>query len=190
MNSPVPNRLLTCKKCGNPIEQPYNKQGGGMTKKFCSARCRALDWAHRNKKKRKASVLKYDSKPENKLKKKLRQRGAWHRLTEEYKLISHARTRAREKGLEVSLCVSDIKIPKICPLLGIPIVCGTGKCSGNSPSIDRKDSTRGYTPDNIWVISHKANTAKSDLTLHQLKELTENLEAVLVEQKIHENRKD
>lgn len=31
----------------------------------------------------------------------------------------------------------------------------------NSPSLDRIDNTKGYTPDNIWVISQRANAMKS-----------------------------
>jgi hypothetical protein len=41
----------------------------------------------------------------------------------------------------------------------------------NSPSIDRIDSTKGYTPDNIQIISWKANRIKGYATLQELEML-------------------
>jgi len=61
----------------------------------------------------------------------------------------------------------DITIPSTCPILGIPIEWkqGNGKASiANSPSLDRLDSTKGYTPDNVRVISYRANVIKNDGT--------------------------
>jgi hypothetical protein len=40
-----------------------------------------------------------------------------------------------------------------------------------SPSIDRIDSTKGYTPDNIQIISWKANRVKGYATLQELEML-------------------
>ncbi len=37
----------------------------------------------------------------------------------------------------------------------------------NSPSIDRFDSNKGYTKDNIRIVSAKANALKSDGTLEE-----------------------
>jgi hypothetical protein len=90
---------------------------------------------------------------------------------------SRAKYRASRKGLEFSLRQEDIVIPEICPLLGIPLVChrGRGGQQGNSPSLDRKDSTKGYTPDNVWVISNRANTLKNNASLQELELLVENL---------------
>ncbi len=48
-----------------------------------------------------------------------------------------------------------------------------------SPSLDRIDSTKGYTKGNIWVISNRANTLKNDATLSELKLLVERLENAL-----------
>jgi predicted RND superfamily exporter protein len=45
-----------------------------------------------------------------------------------------------------------------------------------TPSLDRIDSKKGYTPDNVWVISHRANQIKNDATIEELKLITENLE--------------
>jgi len=90
-------------------------------------------------------------------------------------LLARARTRATEKGMEFTITKEDIIIPDKCPLLGIDII-SKAKDRTHSPSLDRKDSTKGYTPDNIWVVSSRANTLKNDATLKELKTLVENLE--------------
>ena len=42
--------------------------------------------------------------------------------------------------------------------------------TGNSfsPSLDRIDSTKGYVPGNVWVISNKANRMKSNAAAEEL----------------------
>ena len=74
------------------------------------------------------------------------------------------------KDLEFDLTVKDIVIPKYCPILGIELICKSGISGGqkNSPALDRKDSKRGYTKDNIQVISHLANMMKSHATEEEL----------------------
>jgi hypothetical protein len=81
-----------------------------------------------------------------------------------------AKGRAKLKGQEFSLKVSDIVIPDVCPILGIPLNMNSGKSGAynNSPSLDRKDNTKGYTPDNVWVISQLANAMKHCATPEQL----------------------
>lgn len=89
-------------------------------------------------------------------------------LPPEYSLWYSAKYRARKYGREFSITVEDIHIPKICPILQIPITPNTGKLCDNSPSLDRVDSGRGYTPDNIAVISFKANSIKRNATPQEL----------------------
>jgi hypothetical protein len=85
-------------------------------------------------------------------------------------MLRSARGRAREKGWDFNLELSDIIIPAKCPVLGIPLVSGSGKGSPqrNSPSLDRIDSRKGYVKGNIWVISWQANRIKSDSTPEEL----------------------
>lgn len=82
-----------------------------------------------------------------------------------------AKTRARNTGKEFNLDKEDIVIPKICPVLGIPIVSQVGKHKNtiNSPSLDRLDNTRGYVKGNVWIISKLANSMKNEATPEQLK---------------------
>jgi predicted nucleic acid-binding Zn-ribbon protein len=88
----------------------------------------------------------------------------------ESKMFQRAKGRAKQKGLDFNLTVKDIIIPKHCPILGTELVCKSGASGGqkNSPALDRKDSKKGYTKDNIQVISHLANMMKSHATEEEL----------------------
>lgn len=87
-------------------------------------------------------------------------------------LIDRARDRARQQGLRFSLRRVDIAIPKVCPVLGTAIVAGPSRASG-SPSLDRVRPDLGYVPENVRVISDRANRMKSDRDLTALKRLAE-----------------
>ena len=86
-----------------------------------------------------------------------------------------AQRRAKKRGLEFDITIDDIVIPDYCPLLGMKLEVNTQGAQYNSPSLDRIDSSRGYTKDNIWVISHRANTVKNDASLEELINLVYNL---------------
>lgn len=81
------------------------------------------------------------------------------------------KSRAKKKNIEFNLSLEDIVIPKVCPVLGIEIFYGESGCSPNSPSVDRIDNNKGYTKDNIIVISNRANFIKRDATLDELEKI-------------------
>jgi hypothetical protein len=83
-------------------------------------------------------------------------------------LLYGSRSRAKKLGLDFDLDVTDIVIPEVCPLLGIPIYMADKYAHDNSASIDRIDPSKGYTKDNIWVISRKANAIKSNATAEEI----------------------
>jgi peptidoglycan/xylan/chitin deacetylase (PgdA/CDA1 family) len=83
-----------------------------------------------------------------------------------------ARRRARKFGVPFEITVNDVKIPEVCPVLGIPLQVNS-KPSDTSASIDRVHPQLGYTKDNIIVVSHKANTMKSNATIEELERLVE-----------------
>lgn len=85
-----------------------------------------------------------------------------------YKLLRNARLRAQARGLDFDLEISDIVLPELCPVLGTKISYGGGRQNENSPSLDRIDSSLGYTKGNVRVISWRANRIKSDATLSEL----------------------
>lgn len=96
--------------------------------------------------------------------------------TKEAALWYKAKKRAKKLGLDFNLLLEDIVIPETCPLLGIPIRLNQTKLSPNSPSLDRFNSEKGYTGDNVWVISHRANTLKNNATLEELRVLVGNMD--------------
>lgn len=74
--------------------------------------------------------------------------------------LSATKTRAKKKGLEFNLSLDDLIIPTHCPVLGIKLENKLGMKQDSSPSIDRFDSSKGYTKDNINIISCRANLIK------------------------------
>lgn len=90
--------------------------------------------------------------------------------TPEYKMWQTSKRRAKERGLSFDLEPEDITIPTTCPVLGIPLRQGfadKGLCD-DSPSIDRYDNTKGYTKENIRIISMKANRIKGTATIDDI----------------------
>jgi len=101
--------------------------------------------------------------------------------TLEFVLFNSARWRAKRKGIPFELTMDDILIPSKCPVLDIPLVKAMGLRGGkeNSPTVDRIRNEGGYTKDNFWIISKKANTMKSNASLEELKLLIGALERKL-----------
>lgn len=86
--------------------------------------------------------------------------------------LSKAKVRAVELAVEFSLLPSHIDIPQLCPVLHTPLKGGglvvLKTDDSATPSLDRVDSKLGYTPDNIVVMSWKANRLKNNATLAEL----------------------
>lgn len=83
-------------------------------------------------------------------------------------LIRH---RAKARGLECTITWRDILPPPRCPVLGLPLqLGGSGRATGrpNAASVDRRFNDRGYTPENVRVISLRANLLKKDATLTEI----------------------
>lgn len=91
-------------------------------------------------------------------------------------LFRAAKQRARVKGLEFNIEESDIVVPDVCPILGIPLFVGFGTQTDNSPSLDRIDPMKGYIKGNIMVVSYRANTIKSNATVAELRSIADWME--------------
>jgi hypothetical protein len=130
----------------------------------------AKEYYRQNKEKVLAYKAVYNE--ENKEHRQKRDR-EYYRNKHEVRMVGGARARAKKFNLEFSLTKEDIFVPETCPLLGIPLFIADGKKNAkpNSPSLDRIDPSKGYTPDNVWVISHKANTMKSNATFEEFEEM-------------------
>ena len=89
-------------------------------------------------------------------------------------MLSSARSRARSKNLDFNIDLSDIELPEVCPLLGIPLSINASN-KDFAYSLDRIDSSKGYIKGNVWVISDRANRLKNNATLKELEMLVSNL---------------
>lgn len=81
------------------------------------------------------------------------------------------RSGAAKRGIDFELTIDDLYLPEVCPILGIELKVGKGSPSRNSPTVDRIDNSKGYTKDNIWVISMRANSLKSDASFEEIEKL-------------------
>jgi len=105
-----------------------------------------------------------------------------------YKIWCNVKKRAKKNGTFFDLEIQDIPtIPKYCPVLGIEIKANikAGPID-SSPSLDRVNPKKGYTKDNIRIISNRANRIKSDATIKELELVLNNLKQY---EKIHNKNK-
>lgn len=104
------------------------------------------------------------------------QNHAW-KLT---RMLKASKTRAVSKGLEHTLTFEELvslyPVDNQCPILGLTLSWGMPK--SNSPSLDRIDSSKGYTVDNCQIISNRANTIKHDATVEELELLVNYLKGL------------
>lgn len=105
----------------------------------------------------------------NKEKKRIQSKQMRDSWSDEYRLWRGSRDGATKRNLEYTLSVEDIVIPSVCPVLGIPLL-RSGR-SQNSVSIDRINNSKGYTKNNIRLISRRANRLKADASIDEIKSL-------------------
>lgn len=83
-------------------------------------------------------------------------------------MYMNAKARAKKNNIVFTITKEDIIIPEYCPVLGIKLFREGKDTWMNAPSIDRIDNNKGYTKDNIMVISRRANILKKDATFDEL----------------------
>lgn len=127
---------------------------------------------------RRAAKLKVDPELRARATKATR---AWERDNPAAVLLRSARNRARRDRIDFTIDLADIKIPEICPLLGIKLAARQGGHGPQdaSPSLDRIDNTKGYIKDNVWVVSWLANKMKATATNEQLLVFASNIQKLL-----------
>lgn len=90
-------------------------------------------------------------------------------------LLNASKQRAAVKKLEHTLTLEQLKsiYPKDnkCPVFGIELKFGNAGFRENSPSIDKIDPKKGYTLDNVQIISWRANRLKTDASINELEML-------------------
>jgi hypothetical protein len=97
----------------------------------------------------------------------------WYRGNAAGRLCWSAKRRAKERNIPFDITPEDIIVPEYCPALGIPLVVGNGCAHDGSPSLDRITPSLGYVRGNIVVVSHKANTIKSNATVEDMQKVVD-----------------
>ena len=87
-------------------------------------------------------------------------------------ILEGIKARAKPRGIAFEITLDDLlPLPDTCPILGIPLsYVGKKKRRGyldDSPSVDRIDPALGYVPDNVWIVSARANVIKNDGTVEE-----------------------
>ncbi len=99
---------------------------------------------------------------------------SWRAKNPKAYILQNAKSRAKKKGWDFNLEITDFEIPEKCPILGLPLELTWGEgTKDNKPSLDRIDSNLGYIKGNVQVISWRANNLKSDGTLSEFIALVE-----------------
>lgn len=98
-----------------------------------------------------------------------------------------ARYRAKPSGMTVTITANDL-FREVMALDMKCRYCGRSldfkasmKTRHGSPSVDRLDATKGYTPDNITVSCYRCNQIKSDATPGELRRIADVVEALIRE---------
>ena len=107
----------------------------------------------------------------------------WYKKNPLGLMIKAARARANKYNLACSITQQDIFIPEVCPILGIPLLRGDGRLTDNSPSLDRIFPEKGYIPENIAVISYRANMIKSNGTADEYRQVADWIDSQLLKGK-------
>jgi hypothetical protein len=110
-------------------------------------------WAKNNKEKMKASRHRY-----------------WKKHPEKY-IYLRAFHRSRQAGIKFSLKLEDFTIPSKCPCCKKVFGDVLENRSKQSPSLDRIDSSKGYTKQNVAVLCWGCNKVKTNGTIEQFKQL-------------------
>jgi hypothetical protein len=70
-------------------------------------------------------------------------------------------------GIEFSINFGELEFPTHCPVLGIELDYFANGRAENAVSFDRLDSSKGYIPGNVAIISWRANRIKNNGTAEE-----------------------
>lgn len=160
--------VRTCLNCGKEwIVEVKNNNSSTKIKHFCCECNKKLS----NKEKTQIRRLKLEGFHE----KEKAQRRASYKRNHIHNMVVNARERALLYGYDFDIQDSDIVIPEKCPLLNVPFVLGEKGNYEYTPTIDRIDNNKGYTKDNIWIITKKANAMKNSASFDELNTFCTNI---------------
>lgn len=94
---------------------------------------------------------------------------AYRKANPEKSMLIHAKSRAKKNKLPFNLELEDIRIPSVCPILGLVLEHGnTYENRASSPSLDKIHNEKEYVKGNVHVVSNRFNLLKKDATLAEL----------------------
>jgi hypothetical protein len=157
--------LKCCNRCGE--EKPLSDfSKNNKSKDRLQYRCRTCDNTYQAQR-RAADVDGHNQY--SKQYQRARRKNFEYRLQ---MLLNASRQRSKEKNRPHDITLQDIKdiypVDGKCPIFGMHLEFNLAGFRDNSPSIDRIDSSKGYTRDNVQIISWKANRIKGAATLEDL----------------------
>jgi len=152
---------IQLKKCLDCLEEKFlsefHKRSGGIAgaQDICKLCKKNRDTKRRDKRNQNAKI--YKEKNRN---------SSYH---VKLFLLKGARSRAKTFNRKFDLTIEDIgELPEYCPVFPhLKLESNKGKVRDNSYTLDRINSNEGYVKGNIQIISHRANTLKSDRTLEE-----------------------
>lgn len=106
--------------------------------------------------------------------KKRRNKGKSRKLyeTDMGSAFRQIKRRCKTKNLPFDITLEDLVAPNECPVLKKPIIpASIGGVNPMMPSVDRHIPEKGYTKDNIVIMSHRANSLKSNATFEEIEAL-------------------
>ena len=151
----VPNGYYYCSACKQILDESffYETNSIGAYKESKHQICRGCnkEKARRSYRNNKSSTVeRYKKNPDK-------------------KMYQNIKAKAKLKNIPFNLDEEDIKIPTLCPVLGIPLIPFSN--SDNSPTVDKYIPQLGYIKENINIISRKANLIKTNATKEDIKKL-------------------
>lgn len=167
-----------CTKCGKelPLED-FNKGNSLFGRRSICRDCEHLiqNTPERIARRRELELARR-ANPEYVKKRNAKDRERIHSSELSYRksMLRSAKARALKFNLEFNIDLDDIVLPKVCPLLNIPLSINSSN-KDYSYSLDKIDPKKGYVKGNVWVISFRANKIKNDASLSELELLTSNL---------------
>lgn len=172
------NQTKVCPRCNRDLPlNSYNKGNGMYGRRSICRDCEHLiqNTPERIARRRELELARR-ANPEYVKKRNAKDRERIHSSELSYRksMLRSAKARALKFNLEFNIDLDDIILPKVCPLLNIPLSINSSN-KDYSYSLDKIDPKKGYVKGNVWVISFRANKIKNDASLSELELLTSNL---------------
>ena len=172
------NQTKVCPRCNRDLPlNSYNKGNGRYGRRSICRDCEHLiqNTPERIARRRELELARRTN-PEYVKKRNAKDRERVHSNELSYRksMLRSAKARALKFNLDFNIDLDDIVLPKVCPLLNIPLSINSSN-KDYSYSLDKIDPKKGYVKGNVWVISFRANKIKNDASLSELELLTSNL---------------